>query len=86
MNTTMFLTTMLDVLKYDSKFKAKKDVLLPILRRCYVNSLPQYEFVRYGRSGQRYENVEIRVPIPLHIFRNPRCVKSFDLAKDYNSY
>ena len=23
MNTTMFLTTMLDVLKYDSKFKAK---------------------------------------------------------------
>lgn len=65
MNETMFLATMIDVLKYDSKFKNKKDILLPILRRCYVNSLPQYEFVRYGRSGQRYENVEIRVPVPM---------------------
>lgn len=65
MNEAMFLATMMDVLKYDSKFKDKKDTLLPILRRCYVNSLPQYEFVRYGRSGQRYENVEIRVPVPM---------------------
>lgn len=65
MNETMFLATMIDVLKYDSKFKDKRDTLLPILRRCYVNSLPQYEFVRYGRSGQRYENVEIRVPVPM---------------------
>ena len=30
-----------------------------------MNSLPQYEYVRYGRSGQRYENVEIRVPVPM---------------------
>lgn len=65
MNEAMFLATMMDVLKYDSKFKNKKDTLLPILRRSYVNSLPQYEYVRYGRSGQRYENVEIRVPVPM---------------------
>ena len=65
MNEAMFLATMMEVLKYDGKFKDKKDTLLPILRRCYVNSLPQYEFVRYGRSGQRYENVEIRVPVPM---------------------
>lgn len=61
----MFLTTMIDVLKFDSKYKDKKDILLPILRRSYINYLPQYEYVRYGRSEQRYENIEIRVPIPL---------------------
>lgn len=65
MNTTMFLTTMFDVLKYDSKFKDKKNILLPILRRSYINNLPQFEFVYYGRSGQRYENIEMRVPVPL---------------------
>lgn len=65
MNEAMFLVTMMEVLKYDSKFKGKKDTLLPILRRCYVNSLPQFEFVRCGRSGQRYENVEVRVPMPM---------------------
>lgn len=65
MNTTMFLQTMLDVLKYDSKFKDKKTVLLPILRRATVNNLPQWEFIKYGRSGQRYENIELRVPVPL---------------------
>ncbi len=32
MNTAMFLQTMLEVLKYDSKFKDKKSVLLPILK------------------------------------------------------
>lgn len=65
MNTAMFLQTMLEVLKYDSKFKDKKSVLLPILRRAKINNLPQWEFVRGGRSGQRYENVELRVPVPL---------------------
>jgi 5-methylcytosine-specific restriction enzyme subunit McrC len=65
MNTAMFLQTMLEVLKYDSKFKDKKSGLLPILRRAKINNLPQWEFVRGGRSGQRYENVELRVPVPL---------------------
>lgn len=66
MNTKMFLETMINVLKYDKKFAEKKESLLPILRRAHINNLPQYEFVRYGgRSNQRYENIEIRVPIPL---------------------
>lgn len=65
MNTNMFLQTMLEVLKYDSKYKDKKARLLPVLRRARINNLPQYEFVRGGRSGQRYENIEIRVPVPI---------------------
>lgn len=65
MNTDMFKQTILDVLKYDSKFKDKKNILLPILLRTMVNNLPQWEYRRYGRSGQRYENVELRVPVPL---------------------
>ena len=65
MNTAMFLETMINVLKFDSKFKEKKSTLLPILRRCYISNQPQYEFVYHGRSGQKYENVEIRVPVPL---------------------
>ncbi len=65
MNTNMFLQTMIDVLKFDSKFKEKKESLLPILRRAQINNLPQYEFIKYGRSGQRYENIEIRIPVPL---------------------
>lgn len=66
MNTTAFLETMMNTLKFDSKFKDKKEKLLPILRRCEINSIPQWGFVQNsGRSGQRYENVEIRVPVPL---------------------
>jgi len=65
MNTVMFMESMINTLKYDSKFKDKKAQLLPIVRRSYINSLPQYEFVYHGRSGQHYENIEIRVPIPL---------------------
>lgn len=62
MNATMFHATMIEVLKCDSKFKDKKDALFPIIRRSYANSLPQCEFVCYKRFGQRYENVETRVP------------------------
>lgn len=44
----------------------KKEKLLPILRRCEINSIPQWAYVQHsGRSVQRYENVEIRVPVPL---------------------
>lgn len=65
MNTYLFLQTMLEVLKHDNKFKDKQTLMLPILRRAKINNIPQYEFVRCGQSGQRYENIEIRVPIPL---------------------
>lgn len=65
MNTKMFLETMINVVKYDNKFIEKKELLLPILRRAHINNLPQYAFVYHGRSDQHYENVEIRVPVPL---------------------
>ena len=66
MNTVAFLDTMINTLKYDSQFKAKKDLLLPILRRARINNLPQFEFIKPSRrSNQRYENIEIRVPVPL---------------------
>lgn len=65
MNMNFFLQTMFEVLKHDSKFKDKEAQLLPVLRRARIESLPQYNFVRRGRSGQRYENIEIRVPIPI---------------------
>lgn len=66
MNKVAFLETMINTLKYDSKFKDKKEKLLPILRRCEINPIPQWAYVQHsGRSGQRYENVEIRVPVPL---------------------
>lgn len=63
MNITAFKETMLNTLKYDSKFKDKKDKLLPVMRRATLNSIPQYAFA--CRPGQHYEDVEIRVPVPL---------------------
>lgn len=66
MNTTAFLETMINTLKYDKFFKEYRDKLLPILRRSQINSLPRWGYVHNsGRSGQRYEDVEIRVPVPL---------------------
>ena len=66
MNEIAFLETMINTLKFDSKFKDKKEKLLPILRRCEINPIPQWAYVQHsGRSGQRYENIEIRVPVPL---------------------
>lgn len=66
MNKVAFLETMINTLKFDSKFKDKKEKLLSILRRCEINPIPQWAYVQHsGRSGQRYEDVEIRVPVPL---------------------
>ena len=53
MNTNMFLQTMINVLKFDSKFKEEKGSLLPILRRAQINNLPQYEFVRLYGKGRK---------------------------------
>lgn len=63
MNITAFKETMLNTLKYDSKFKDQKDKLLLVIRRATLNPIPKYDFTRI--SGQRYEDVEIRVPVPL---------------------
>lgn len=63
MNISAFIETTINTLKYDSNYKEKKDKLLPILRRATINSIPQYAFA--VRSGQHYENIEVRVPVPL---------------------
>lgn len=66
MDIKAFYDTMINTLKYDSKYKDKREVLLPILRRSTINNVPKWNFVvRSGRGSQRYEDVEIRVPVPL---------------------
>ena len=66
MNEKNFLQTMIDTLMYDSLFKDVQEHILPIVQRSEILLLPQWEFVkRSGFSEQRYENVEIRVPVPL---------------------
>lgn len=63
MNYDNFLTTVVETLKFDEKFKEEKNELLPIIRRASFNFIPQYAFAQ--RSGQHYENIEVRVPVPL---------------------
>lgn len=66
MNEKNFLQTMIDTLMYDSSFKDVQEHMLPIVQRSDVSLLPQWGFVYHsGFPEQRYENVEIRVPVPL---------------------
>lgn len=63
MNETAFVETLVNTLRFDSKYKSLKPVLLPIISRSTVNSLPQWAYA--ARSGQHWENIELRVPVPL---------------------
>lgn len=67
MARTAFLKTMIEVLKYDTSYKKirDRDQLIRMLDRVRVNFVPQYEFVNHGRPYQRWEIVELRVPVPL---------------------
>lgn len=66
MNEKQFFQTAIDTLMYDSLFKDVQEQILPIIQRSEISLLPQWEFVnRSGFSEQRYENVEVRVPVPL---------------------
>ena len=65
MDDELFVRTMIEVLKFDKKYSGKKDDLLPILRRVTLNRKPQWGFVRHGRPNQRYEDIELRIPVPL---------------------
>jgi len=67
MDKTAFVGTMIEVLKYDSTYKSieGRDQLIRLLGRAKANFLPQYQFVGGGISNQRWENVELRVPVPL---------------------
>lgn len=67
MDRSAFVKTMIEVLKYDKKYKSieSRDQLLRLLGRARVNFVPQYEFANHGRSYQHWEIVELRVPVPL---------------------
>lgn len=67
MNRNAFLTTLIDVLKFDDKFRdiEKKDQIIRMLARADINFVPQYAFSSHMRSGQRWEDVEIRFPVPI---------------------
>ena len=63
---TQFQKTLIEVLKYDDAFKkiSDRESLIRMLGRVHVNFVPQYEF-SHRRSDQKWENVELRFPVPL---------------------
>lgn len=63
MNSSALKRTLVADLQYDPKFSDCKDELFPIISRSTINCVPQWKFAT--RSNQHWENVEIRVPIPL---------------------
>lgn len=67
MDKRAFLKTVIEVLKYDDKFKKieKREILIKLLSRSSVNFLPQWGFVGAGVPDQRWEIVEVRCPVPL---------------------
>lgn len=63
MNVNAFRETLINTLRFDSTFKEDKTELIPLISRSKINNVPQWEYAI--RSGQRWEDVEIRVPVPL---------------------
>lgn len=58
-----FCKTLIETLRYDNKQKHLKDILLPIISRSEINSVPQFGFaLRILSALGRYR---IRVPVPL---------------------
>jgi phosphatidylserine/phosphatidylglycerophosphate/cardiolipin synthase-like enzyme len=55
--------TAVEVLQYDPRFSDVKNELYPIVSRSTVNCVPQFGFAT--RSYQHWEDVEIRVPVPM---------------------
>lgn len=63
MNVNAFRETLINTLRFDSTFKEDKAELIPLISRSEINNVPQWDYAI--RSGQRWEDVEIRVPVPL---------------------
>lgn len=63
MNEVAFHRTLIETLRHDNKQKHLKDLLLPIISRSEINRVPQYGFAT--RSYQHWEDIELRVPVPL---------------------
>jgi len=79
MNRLVFLSTSIEVLKYDKKFKETngRERLIRMLGRSKVNFVPQYAFSSHGRSDQHWENIELRIPVPL-------LNEAYELNKEIN--
>lgn len=63
MNEETFRKTVIETLRYDNKWKEAKATLMPIITRSEINSVPQFAFAT--RSYQHWEDIELRVPVPL---------------------
>jgi phosphatidylserine/phosphatidylglycerophosphate/cardiolipin synthase-like enzyme len=63
MNEEAFRKTVIETLRYDNKWKVAKATLMPIITRSEINSVPQFAFAT--RSYQHWEDIELRVPVPL---------------------
>ena len=63
MGAEEFKDTVLETLRYDKKYAAYKEQLLPIVSRSTFNFIPQYEFTRM--PNQRWMTLEFRTPVPL---------------------
>ncbi len=63
MNEDAFRKTVIETLRYDNKWKDMKATLMPIITRSEINSVPQFAFAL--RSYQHWEDIELRVPVPL---------------------
>jgi phosphatidylserine/phosphatidylglycerophosphate/cardiolipin synthase-like enzyme len=63
MNEEAFRKTVIETLRYDNKWKEAKATLMPIITRSEINSVPQFAFAT--RSYQHWEDIELRVPVPL---------------------
>lgn len=67
MNRQAFIKTAIEVLKYDRSFKELNDIeqLIRMLARAEINYVQQYSLVRYGKTFQKWEVIELRFPVPL---------------------
>lgn len=63
MDSNALKRTAVEVLQYDPKFSDVKNELYPIVSRSTVKCVPQFEFAT--RPYQHWEDVEIRVPVPM---------------------
>lgn len=63
MNEDAFRRTVIETLRYDNKWKDMKATLMPIILRSEINSIPQFAFAL--RPNQHWEDIELRVPVPL---------------------
>lgn len=83
MNREAFIKTVIEVLKFDRKYKTieGREQLIRMLGRADINYVPQYDFVSGGRSYQKWEVVELRFPVPLLDEANDRYDQLNQLAR-----